>query len=88
MNITVKGKKVTVKEEELDIYTVTEFKDTLEALHNDGVKEVVLDLATVQSMSTPAVQVIAAAQKSFKKFSVKNIQSGVEDSLRHLGMEL
>ncbi len=71
MNITVKGKKVTVKEEELDIYTAAEFKETLEALHNDGVKEVVLDLATVGSVSTPAVQVIAAAQKTFKKFSVK-----------------
>ena len=88
MNITVKGKKVTVKEEELDIYTVAEFKDTLQALHDDGAKEVVLDLAAVESVSTPAVQVIAAAQKTFKKFSVKNIQGGVEDSFRHLGMEL
>lgn len=88
MNILVKGKKVTIKEDELDIYTVAEFKETLKVLGDDGTKDVVLDLAAVESISTPAVQVIIAAQKTFKKLTVKNIQPGVKNCFRLIRVEL
>ena len=88
MKITVEGNKVSVNEEELDIYSAVELKDRLLELFENGVREVVLDLGIVERISTPGLQVLLSAKRSFDRMEVEELQSCVGDELKMLGVEL
>ena len=87
MGIAIKRNRIEVDEDELDIYAATELSNALKELYDKGKKKVTLDLGKVERVSTPAIQVILSARKSFNEFHLESLQESVAHELKTLGIE-
>ncbi|MCK4739327.1 MAG: hypothetical protein KAT46_05205 [Deltaproteobacteria bacterium] len=88
MDIEVKKNKVSITTEDLNIYVAMDLKEVFDELNNKGEQEVSLDISKASSISTPLIQVILSAKKTFKNFTLnKNIASSVTDDTNSLGIK-
>lgn len=83
-NIKVSRNCVTINEEDLDIYIALELKDILLALFEKDKKKITFNLSKVERLSTPGIEVIVSATKSFKEVNFKGLQPSVADVLERL----
>ena len=88
MGIAVKKNSVVIDEENLDIYTADRLKETLLELAGKGKKKVVLDMKKVERVTTPALQVILSAKKTFEEVQVKYLNKVVAEDLERFGVTL
>ena len=88
MGIAVKKNSVVIDEENLDIYTADKLKETLLELVGKGSRKVVLDMKKVERLTTPALQVILSAKKTFEEVQVKSLSKAVAEDLERFGVTL
>lgn len=88
MSVTIKRNCVVVDVEDLDIYAAGSLKDALSTLFDKGKKKVSVDLAKVSRITTPAIQVLISAGKTFAEFNVTSINETLAVELKRLGVEL
>ena len=88
MPLKRKGKGISVDEEDFNIYVADELCTMLRELCDTGEKELVLDLKKVERLSTPGLQVILSARKSFPDFSIKGISKALSDQVGCMDLEL
>ena len=88
MGIAVKKNNVVIDEENLDIYTADRLKETLLELVGKGKTKVVLDMKKVERVTTPALQVILSAKKTFEEVQVKSLNKAVNEDLARFGVTL
>ncbi len=88
MGIEIKKNSVVIDEENLDIYTADSLKDVLLELAGKGKKKVVLDMKKVERLTTPALQVILSAKKTFDQVQVKSLNKAVVEDLERFGVAL
>lgn len=88
MGIVVKRNVLAVEEEDLDIYIAQELKNAFLDLHKKGKKKITLDLENVERITTPAVQVILSARKSFQELKIRNAGKALTLDLKNIGVEL
>lgn len=89
MGISVTENKITMDEEELDIYAALELKNVLQEVLDNGVDDIRLDLSKVRSLSTPAAQVIVSAVRSFRKLDFAGeLQQSLNEDIRSIGIEI
>ena len=88
MSVTIKKNCVVVDVEDLDIYAAGSLKDALSGLFEKGKKKVSVDLANVSRITTPAIQVLISAGKTFAEFNVASISEPLAGELKRLGVEL
>ena len=88
MSVTIKRNTVIVDVEDLDIYAAGSLKDALFDLLDKGKKKVSVDLAKVNRITTPAIQVLISAGKTFAEFNVSSVSESLAVELKRLGVEL
>lgn len=88
MSITIKRNTVVVDVDELDIYAAESLKDALFGLFEKGKKKVTVDLASVSKITTPAIQVLISAGRTFTEFKVSSISEPLAVELKRLGVVL
>lgn len=88
MSITIKRNVVVVDVEDLDIYAAESLKDALFGLFDKGKKKVSVDLAKVSRITTPAIQVLISAGKTFAEFKVSSVSEALALELKRLGVKL
>ena len=88
MSITVKRNRAIINEDELDIYTAAEVRDTLVVFIEKGKKKVILDMTNVDRVSASGLQVILSAFKTFSDFRLESVQPQVREELSRLGVSL
>ena len=88
MSVTIKKNCVVVDVEDLDIYAAGSLKDALSSLFDKGKRKVSVDLAKVSRITTPAVQVLMSAGKTFADFNVVSINEQLAVEIKRLGVEL
>ncbi|MDT8317659.1 MAG: hypothetical protein RQ824_06675 [bacterium] len=88
MSVTIKRNTVVVDVEDLDIYAAGSLKDALCGLFDKGKRKVSVDLAKVARITTPAIQVLISAGKTFAEFNVTSISESLAVELKRLGVEL
>ncbi len=90
MTFTIHDTSLVIDGPELDIYDAIDLKDALVKLKEEGVETPILDLSKVLSISTPAIQVILSAQKSFKEFKIlgEELHSALISDLKLMEVEL
>ncbi len=88
MSVTIKRNNVIVDVEDLDIYAAGSLKDALFGLFEKGKKKVSVDLAKVNKITTPAIQVLISAGKTFAEFNVTSVSEPLAVELKRLGVEL
>lgn len=86
MDMTIENEIVKIEADELDIYTVAELKESFEGFLGDGMEEITLDFGMVERISTPALQVLVSAEKSFDSFDMTNLQPDVIAAFAQLGI--
>ena len=88
MSVTIKRNTVVVDVEDLDIYVAGSLKDALFGLSDKGKKKVSVDLTGVNRITTPAIQVLISAGKTFAEFKVSSVSEQLAVELKRLGVEL
>lgn len=90
MSISVNRNTVRVDGPEFDIYDAIELKDTLDKFVAGGKKSLNLKLSAVERISTPAIQVLLSALKTFAKCKIDtgDMNETVIDDLRLLGVKI
>jgi anti-anti-sigma regulatory factor len=88
MSVTIKRNTVIVEVEDLDIYAAGSLKDALFGLLDKGKRKVSVDLAKVNRITTPAIQVLISAGKTFAEFNVSSVSESLAVELKRLGVEL
>lgn len=86
MSVTIKKNVVVVDVDDLDIYAAGSLKDALSTLQDKGKKKVCVDLSKVGRITTPAIQVLISAGKTFSGFSVTSISEPLAVELKRLGV--
>ena len=87
MSVTIKRNVVVVDVEDLDIYAAGSLKDALFGLLEKGKKKVSVDLARVNRITTPAIQVLISAGRTFTEFKVSSVSEPLAVELKRLGVE-
>ena len=87
MSISVKKNTVAIEADSLDIYLAVSLKDALFELFEKGKKKVSLDLAAVERISTPGIQVILSAKKTFNEFNILSLSEQLSSELKKMGVE-
>lgn len=88
MAVTIKGSKLLLLEEDMDIYVSIEVKEALEVFLKEGKKTVTLDISSVHSICAPALQLIISASKTFQKFKIVGVNKDLKKFLRSIGVSL
>lgn len=88
MSVTIKRNVVVVDMEDLDIYAAGSLKDALFGLFEKGKKKVSVDLVRVNRITTPAIQVLISAGRTFAEFKVNSVSEELAVELKRLGVEL
>ena len=88
MNFEIKDNLIIIKQDSLDIYDAPVLKEKIAAAASADNRTVVLDLQNVGDMSTPAIQVLIAAKKSFEGLKILNIKESVVNNLILLNSSL
>ena len=88
MSVTIKRNVVVVDVEDLDIYAAGSLKDALFGLFDKGKRKVSVDLARVNRITTPAIQVLISAGRTFAEFKVSSVSEPLAGELKRLGVEL
>ena len=83
-SIKVSRNCITVNEDDLDIYIALELKDILLDLFEKEKKTITFNLSKVERLSTPGIQAIISATKSFKEVNFKGLQPSVAKVLERL----
>ncbi len=87
MSVTIKRNIVIVDVEDLDIYAVESLKDALFGLFDKGKKKVSVDLSRVNRITTPAIQVLISAGRTFAEFKVSSVSEQLAVELKRLGVQ-
>ena len=87
MSVTIKRNIVIVDVEDLDIYATGSLKDALFGLFDKGKRKVSVDLAKVNRITTPAIQVLISAGRTFAEFKVSSVSKPLALELKRLGVE-
>jgi len=88
MSVTIKRNIVIVDVEDLDIYAAGSLREALSGIFDKGKRKVSVDLAKVTRITTPAIQVLISAGKTFTEFNVTSISEPLAVELKRLGVEL
>ena len=88
MSVTIKRNVVVVDVEDLDIYAAGSLKDALFGLFDKGKRKVSVDLAKVNRVTTPAIQVLISAGRTFAEFKVNSVSEPLAIELKRLGVEI
>lgn len=86
MDVKRSKNKVIVETDDLDIYVAEELKTKLDDVLKKDFDKATLDMAKVLRISTPALQVILSAKKSFNELSVTNLCEDVACDLKMVGV--
>ena len=88
MNCEIKDTLIIIKQDSLDIYDAPVLKEKITTVAYGDKRTVVLDLRDVEDISTPAIQVLIAAKKSFEGLKILNIKESVVNNLILLNSSL
>ena len=90
MSISVNRNTVVVDGPDFDIYDAIELKDALNEFVSKGKKTLNIKLSAAEKVSTPAIQVVLSAFKTFSKCKVDtgDISESVLEDLRLLGVSI
>lgn len=90
MPVSVNRNTICVDGPEFDIYDAIELKETLDKFVAGGKKSLSLKLSAVERISTPAIQVVLSAKKTFGKCKIDTgkMKEPVIDDLRLLGVDI
>ena len=90
MSISVSENQVVVEGPDLDIYAAMELRNIFVSLLETGTTDVILNINKVSTLSTPAVQGIISASKSFDNFRIEkdSLQLSLLEEFRSLGIDL
>ncbi|MCK5237704.1 MAG: hypothetical protein KAR06_12070 [Deltaproteobacteria bacterium] len=91
MEMSVNKMSITVKSDKVDIYGALELHKAIKKFFDDGKDSLTISLSKVKTISTPAIQVILSAQKSFKKgLNIKKgtVSKEVKSDFETLGVSL
>ncbi|MDH4226789.1 MAG: hypothetical protein OEV59_03410 [Deltaproteobacteria bacterium] len=84
MGIKVEENTVIFEGSEIDIYDALDLRNALLELQGKGVTSVNLDLSSVESLSTPAIQVVISAKATFDTlvFSGSGLRPTVQEEFK------
>lgn len=88
MDVKRSKDKITVEVDDLDIYVAEELKTKLDDVLKKSSDKATIDLAKVKRISTPALQVILSARKSFGELNVTNLCEEVAGDLKFIGVTI
>lgn len=83
-----KKSTMTLRENDLDIYASIELKKTLMEKHAMGINQITLNFKNVERISTPALQVLISAKKTFEKIAYVSVNDDVKEEVLMLGLTL
>ena len=88
MSLSVRANKVTFKVDDLDIYVSEDLKSALEKSHSKKPEKIVFDMKKVERISTPVLQLLISAKKSFDEFTLINMSPQLEKDIVNMGVKL
>ena len=87
MGLVAKKNVLLVEESDLDIYIAGDLKKILIDMLDKGSKKVTIDMKQVERVTTPALQVILGARKSFAELKLKSLGDSLKEELKKMGIE-
>lgn len=88
MNCDIKENLIIIKQDSLDIYDTTALKEKIVSVSSTAQKSLVVDLGSIEDITTPAIQVLISAKKSLEGIKFINIKESVVNNLILLGSSL
>lgn len=88
MDIKKKGNTIILGETDLDIYLAEPLMAEILDMFNKKKKNIVLDMGKVERVTTPVIQIILSAQRSFNSFKLKAVSNSVGDDLVKFGVKI
>ncbi|MFQ5901735.1 MAG: STAS domain-containing protein [Thermodesulfobacteriota bacterium] len=86
MEYTLAGDVIKIGQPEIDIYDAVSLKEVLEGCSDREC--ITIDMAIVEYLSTPAIQVVISALKTIKGLKIEGLSNSIKRDLFLLGVEL